>query len=62
MKTILGFEVSTTKVAVIVPWIFGSALTCPLHMKNAFIATVSSLLLALSYHSDSMNIPVASAP
>jgi len=41
IKTILGIDVSTTSVAVIVLWVFGNALAWPTHMLKAEIATSS---------------------
>ncbi len=41
IKTMLGIDVSTTSVAVIVLWVFGNALAWPTHMLKADMATSS---------------------
>ena len=41
MRTTLGIELSTIKVAVIVAWVFGRAFACPAHILNASLTTDS---------------------
>jgi len=47
-RTMLGIEVCTINVAVIVPCVFGSAFACPLHILNAATATFSVNEISIS--------------
>jgi hypothetical protein len=46
-RTMLGIELCTIKVAVIVAWVLGRAFACPLHMPNASMITDSVKSLAV---------------
>lgn len=46
INAMLGIDVSTIRVAVIVPCVLGRAFACPEHMLNAAIATFSTHLIS----------------